>query len=786
MKPATSELLVGTPVKRPKAKQLVAGRGRYTDDVRPHGLIHAAFVRSQYAHAKILSVSVNAATALPGVVKVFVADDLLKVCRPWTTKFTQVPEHRSAPQPPLAHGTAFWQGQPIAIVLASSRAIAEDATALVEVEYDPLAAVATGDAALSNDAPLIHPSLGSNILFEKKLRAGDPEAVFRDAPLVIKRSMRFPRLTGGPLESRAIIADFDPTQTTLTLHASTQVPHQMRSVFAAQLGLDENRVRVMVPDVGGGFGIKLHTYDDEVAVAASSILLGRPVKFVSDRFEAFVSVNPARAHSADAALALTQDGKFLAFSTVDVMEAGAFSTYPRSSVLEGMQAVNQVGAPYQAVAFDAHLRIVFQNKPHTGSYRGVGQPIGCAVTELLVESAARRAKIDPAELRRRNYRSASQSGNITLSGVDLGGELSQVACLDQLLARMDYPQLRREQALARERGRYLGIGLASFIEATATGPMFYGSSKVPIAASDGCSLRLEPGGTVSCITSAQVQGQGLEVALAQIVADALTVPFEAITIVHGDTAVTPMGGGSYASRGLTIAGEAAMLAAVALKQNILNAAAELLEASASDLELHDAALSVAGTDRSMSLAEVAFAMHYCQHLMPSGAATDPMVTRHHASRRSFLVANGIQASMVEVDPDTGFVRLLRHWVVDDCGKIVNPMLADEQIRGAVIQGIGAALFEECAYDDQGQMLAATMADYLVPMAADMPDIEIGHVETAVTDTLLGTKGVGEAGIVGASASVANAINDALATFSAELFHLPMTPEKILRALGKIA
>jgi carbon-monoxide dehydrogenase large subunit len=786
VKAPASNKLVGTPLRRPKAKQLVTGRGRYTDDLRPNGLLHASFVRSQYAHAKILRIDSTQALSHPGVVRVFTAGDLLKICKPWTTQFTQVPEHRSAPQSPLANERALWQGQPVAIVIASSRAVAEDAAALVDIEWEPLPVVATGAAALAEGAPLIHSELGSNILFEKTLRGGNPEAMFREADIVIRHSMRFPRLTGVPLESRSLIADFDPTQGTLTLHASTQVPHQMRSVYAAQLGLDESRVRVIVPDVGGGFGIKLHTYDDEMAVAASSLLIGRPIKFVSDRFEAFVSDNHARAHAANAALALDKSGRFLAFSTDDVMEAGAFSSYPRSSVLEGMQAVNQVGAPYDALAFDAHLRIVFQNKPHTGSYRGVGQPVGCAVTELLVESAARALQIDPAELRRRNYRSAARSGNITLSGVDLGGELSQEACLEKLLDLMNYPQLRKEQGQARLQGRHLGIGFASFIEATATGPMFYGSSRVPIAASDGCSVRLEPGGTVSCITSAQFQGQGLEVAIAQIVGDALKLPFEAITIVHGDTAVTPMGGGSYASRGLTIAGEAAMLAAVALRQNILNAAGELLETSSADLELSEGRVTVAGTDRAVTLPEVAFAMHYCQHLMPSDASTDPMVTRHYASRRSFLVANGIQASLVEVDPDTGFVRLLKHWVVDDCGRIVNPMLADEQIRGAVVQGIGAALFEECAYDENGQMLAATMADYLVPMAADMPDIEIGHVETPVGDTLLGTKGVGEAGIVGASACVANAINDALAPFGAEIFQLPVTPERILRALGRVA
>ncbi|MSQ71366.1 MAG: xanthine dehydrogenase family protein molybdopterin-binding subunit [Betaproteobacteria bacterium] len=777
-----SESLIGASIRRPKARQLAAGRGRYTDDLRIPGLLHAAFLRSPHAHARIVSVELARARALPGIVAAYQAADLLAVCKPWTTVFKLIPGHQSAAQSPLAHERALWQGQPVVIVIAESRAIAEDGIALIEIEWESLPALSNGRDALAVDAPVLHPALGNNMLFEHRIRSGNPEAAFAAAAHVVRRKMRFPRHTGVPLEARTIVAEFDPTQRNLTVHASTQAPHQMRDILAKQLGLDESRVRVVVPDVGGGFGIKLHAYDDEIALCAAALLLGRPVKFASDRLEAFASDNHARAHEAQAAIAVAANGEFLAFTTDDIMEAGAFSSYPRSSALEGLQAVNTVGAPYAAPAFAAHIRVAFQNKPHTGSYRGVGQPIGCAVTEMLVDAAARAIDMDPAEIRRINYRSAARSGNITPGGVDMGGELSQAACLDKLLALMDYPKLRAEQAEARKRGRYLGIGFASFTEATATGPMFYGASGIAIAASDGCSVRLEPGGTITCVTSAQFQGQGLEVGLAQLVAQSLSVPFDSVTIIHGDTAVTPMGGGSYASRGLAIGGEAAMLAAGVLRERILAAGSALLEVAGADLELREGSVRVRGTDRALPLSEVGFAMHYSQHVLPADIPTDPMVTRHYASPRPYLVANGIQASLAEVDPDSGFVRLLRHWVADDCGRLINPMLADEQIRGAVVQGLGAALFEECLYDSEAQLLSATMADYLVPMAADMPDIDIGHVETPVPGTLLGAKGVGEAGVVGAAAAVANAVNDALAPLGAEVLELPITPERVLRAL----
>ncbi len=785
MTTSDSGSLIGASIPRPKARQLAAGRGRYTDDLRIPGLLHSAFLRSPHAHARIVSVDLAPARALPGVVAVYQASDLLAVCKPWTTVFNMIPGHRTAPQPPLAHERALWQGQPVALVVAESRAIAEDAVALIEVEWYPLTALARGREALAPGTAPLHPELGSNVLFEHTMSVGDPDAAFAGAAHVVRRQLRFPRHTGVPLETRTVVAEFDPTQQLLTVHASTQVPHQLRDVLARQLGLDESRVRVVVPDVGGGFGIKLHTYDDEMSVCAASVLLGRPVKFVCDRLEAFASDNHSRGHEADAAIAVDAQGNMLAFSTDDLMEAGAFSAYPRSSALEGLQAIVNVGAPYAAPGFRARLRVAFQNKPHVASYRGVGQPVACAVTEILVEAAARKIGMDPAEFRRRNHRSAARSGNKSPGGIDMGGELSFDACLDKLLAMMDYSALRAEQAEARKQGRYLGIGFATFIEQSAPGPMFYSASGVSIAASDGCSVRLEPTGSVTCITSTQFQGQGVEVALSQLIAQTLGVPVDAVRIIHGDTAVTPMGGGTWASRGLSVGGEAALMASGELRERILAAGAALLEVSVEDLELRDSRVRVRGTDKGMPLSEVGFTMHYSQHVLPAGAATDPMVTRHYTPKRPYFIANGIQASLAEVDPESGFVRLLRHWLVEDCGRVINPLLADEQLRGGVIQGIGAALFEECTYDTEGQLLAATMADYLVPMAADMPDIEIGHVETPVTDTLLGGKGVGEAGIVGAAASVANAVNDALAPFAAEVCELPMTPERILRALRKV-
>jgi aerobic carbon-monoxide dehydrogenase large subunit len=517
-------------------------------------------------------------------------------------------------------------------------------------------------------------------------------------------------------------------------------------------------VRVITPDIGGAFGVKLHVYDDDMAVCAAAMIAARPVKYVCDRLEAFVSDIHARAHTVTLAAAVEPSGRIRSLALDDVAEAGAYSAYPRSSILEGLQVLLMTGTPYQIEAYQGRLRVAWQNKPATGSYRGVGQPVACGAMETLMDACARQLSIDPTEVRRINFRREGA----TPTNVQAGG-LSHEACLDRLLELMDYRRLRERQVSERQKGRHLGIGFATFVEQNAPGPAFYGAAGVKISAQEGCTIRLEPSGTVTCITSNQDQGQGVETALAQLVAHTLGIAFEDVRIIGGDTATTAVGGGTFASRGLTIAGEAVLTAARMMAERV----AKVREA----MNLGDA-----------PLAEVAALMNYRQHVLPAGLEAGPALTTHVTMRVPFLLANGIQASLVEVDVETGFVKLLRHWVVEDCGQVINPLLADEQIRGGVVQGIGAALYEECLYDEASQLLNGSMADYLVPMAGEMPDIVIAHVETPVAGTALGAKGIGEAGTIGAAAAVGNAINDALSPFGVEVLQQPYTPQRILHAL----
>jgi carbon-monoxide dehydrogenase large subunit len=748
--------LIGAPVPRSHARRLAAGRGRYADDLRFPRLLHAAFLRSPHAHARIVRLDLSAARACRGVAAAFDGAGLARVCKPWQTRLATWPGHRSPPQPPLALDRALWHGQPVAIVVAESRALAEDAVDKIEVEWESLEALSDPEAALAAGAPLLHPELGSNLAFEHSVEYGPG---FEGAARIVQRRIRFARHTGVPLEPRTIVADFDPAQRQLTVHHATQVPHQMRAVFAECFELPEQDVRVLTPDVGGGFGVKLHVYDDEVAVCAASVLTGRAVKYVCDRLEAFGSDIHARAHAVAVSVALDSAGRIRGLALDDLVEAGAYSVYPRSSILEGLQVLAMSGAAYQVDAYRGRVRVAWQNKPATGSYRGVGQPVSCTAIEATLDACARELAMDPAEFRRLNFRREGA----TPTGVQAGG-LSHHACLDRLLALMQYSELREAQQRERKRGRYLGIGLATFTEQTAPGPAFYGAAGVKISAQEGCTLRLEPSGALTCITSNPDQGQGVETALAQLIAEELEVPLESVRVVGADTAMTAVGGGTFASRGLTIAGEAVLRAARQLGARV------------------DALRRATGIE---PIAEIAGLMNYRQHTLPPGVDADPAVTVHYTVKQPFFLANGIQASLAEVDVNTGMVRLAGHWIVEDCGRVINPLLADEQLRGGVVQGLGAALFEECLYDRNGQLLNGSMADYLVPMAGELPDIVIAHVETPLGGTALGAKGIGEAGTIGAAAAVGNAINDAISPFGAEVLELPYTPERILRALRRV-
>ena len=776
---------IGRSLPRPNARRLTEGRGQYVDDIKLPRLVHVAFLRSPYAHARIKSLNTGIAAKAPGVVRIVTGREMKDVCTPWVGVLSHLKGMKSAPQYPLALERACWQGEAVCAVVAQTRAQAEDALPLIGVEWEELTPVTDAAAAAAPGALVIHPELGDNIAFQRELAVGEPDAVFAAADLVLEETFHIGRHTGVTLEPRSILADYNRAEKQLTVYHSTQAPHMMQGIFAKHLGLPETNVRVICRDVGGAFGIKVHTYPDEVATVALAVMLGRPVKFVADRFESFVTDIHARDHVVKGRIALSKDGDIKAFEIDDLTGIGPYSVYPRTSAIEANQVVNLVGGPYKHKAYKARARVVFQNKTVMCQYRAVGHPIACAVTEGLVDLAARKLAIDPAELRRRNLISDDAYPYTAPPGLVFEG-LSHHRSLDKLLALMDYKKLRAEQAELRRRGIHRGIGLASFIEVTNPSAAFYGVGGARISAQDGCTIRLDPSGTITCAIGVTEQGQGTEAIVAQIAATAVGVSIDKVRVITGDTEITPYGGGTWASRGAGIGGEATLQAGKTLRQNILAVAGVMLQANPIDLDIRDGRVvdRETGAER-MPLEELGRICYFRPDTLPKDLQPELVATRHYVQKDfAFVFTNGIQASYLEVDTDTGFVKLVDHWCVEDCGTVINPQLVDEQIRGGVVQGIGAALFEQCVYDDQGQMRNANMADYLVPMAGEMPDIQVAHVETPTRSSELGAKGAGEAGTAGAPAAVMNAINDALSPFDARVAAQPFTPEIILKALGK--
>ena len=778
---------IGRSVPRPNLQRLVQGRGQYVSDVVLPRMVHVAYVRSPHAHARIVKIAPDAAKKSPGVVAVVTGPEVVKVMTPWVGVLTHLKGLKSAPQAPIAIERACWQGEAVCAVVANTRAEAEDACELVEVKYEELPPVTDPEVALDRETPVIHSSLGDNLCFERKLDAGAVDKAFAESDAVVETTFRFGRHTGVTNEPRSIVADWNEGEQRMTVYQGTQAPHMMQNLFAKHLGIAEHQVRVLTKDVGGSFGIKVHTYADEMATVALSKLLKRPVKFVADRIESFVTDIHARDHRIKAKIGVSKDGTINAFEIDDLTGIGPYSVYPRTSGIEANQIVNLVGGPYKCPNYRARTRVVFQNKNVMCQYRAVGHPIAVAVTEGLVELAAAKIGMDPLELRRRNL--FPDDAYPTQSAAGLKFELlSHHEALAHLDSMMNYAGLRAEQKNLREKGIYRGIGFASFIEVTNPSAAFYGVGGARITSMDGATVKLDAQGAIIVHTGVTEQGQGAEAVVAQCVASSFGVPIEKVRVVTGDTDNTPYGGGTWASRAAGIGGEAAWQAGKALRANVVAVAAAMLQAKPEDLDIRNGVVvdKDKGTER-LPLDELARVAYFRPDTLPPGFQAELMATRHYVPRAwPFAFTNGIQASYLEVDVDTGFVKLLKHWCVEDCGTIINPQLVDEQIRGGVVQGIGAALFEHCLYDERGQLLNGNMADYLVPMAAEMPDIECGHVVSPTADSELGAKGAGEAGTAGAPGSVMNAINDALRPLGAQpLTDMPFTPDKILGALGKV-
>ncbi|MEW6687946.1 MAG: xanthine dehydrogenase family protein molybdopterin-binding subunit [Pseudomonadota bacterium] len=780
----TDKGYIGTSAPRPNAQRLLQGRGAYVDDLRFPRLAHAVFFRSPHAHARIKKLNFSGALQSEGVIGIFDGRAVAEYCKPWVAVLGHLKGIKSPPQHAVAIERACWQGEAVAAVVAETRAQAEDALALIEAEWEELPAVVDMEASLRGDV-VIHEELKDNICFKREHDTGGVDEAFAQADVVVEESYGFGRHTGVCPEARSILADYNAAEHSLTVYHATQAPHMMQDIFARHLGIPEASVRVIAKDVGGSYGIKVHVYPDEMATAALSVMLRRPVKFVADRLESFATDIHAREHKVKIRLAVKGTGEILAFDLDDLTAIGPYSVYPRTSGIEGNQVVNLTGGPYKHQKYRARMHVVFTNKNVTCQYRAVGHPIAVALTEAIVDKAAAALKMDPAEFRRKNLIPDDAYPYTFPSGIKFE-KLSHHQTLTKLLDLMSYQKLREEQKALRNKNIYRGIGLAAMIEVTNPSPAFYGVGGARISAQDGATLRLEPSGMVTVLCGVTEQGQGTDAIFAQIAASAVGVTLDKVRVITGDTGVTPYGGGTWASRGAGIGGEAVLLAGRALLSNILDVASKVLKAEKETLGVADNhVIDKLTQERKMPLEELGRIAHFRPDTLPVDFQAELTVTRHYTPRQyGFTFTNGIQASHCEVDTDTGFVKLLKHWCVEDAGTVINPMLVDEQIRGGVVQGIGAALYEECLYGPDGQLLNGNMADYLVPMAGEMPDIVCGHVETPTRQSLLGAKGVGEAGTAGAPGAVMNAINDALAPLNARVTEMPFTPERILRALGK--
>ena len=763
-------------IPRSEARRLIAGRGRFTGNLTLPRLLHAAFLRSPVAHGRIVDLDVAAARAMPGVAAVLTADDLRPVCKPMVTRSATIPEHRPPPQPALAEGGVHYQGEPVALVAADNLDRARDAAEAILLEIEEAPPAHFDDPAAR--ARKAHPATDGNIMLQRNF--GSPA----EPPGAARRRFRFERQTGVPLEGRAVLADYDRADGSLTVFQSGQAPHQMQDIWADLLGLPLHRVRVVCPDVGGAFGLKLHAYADELAVVAASRLLGRPVKWAADRLESFLSDVHAREFTIDAGLVTGADGSLEAFEAEMAMGAGAYSIYPRGSAGDAALASSLIGGAYTAGRVSVAAQVLAQNKAPTGAYRGVGQPVAMAVTEVLIDDAAHRLGLDPLALRRRNY--PADGVPFTGAGGLKADALSLHACLDRLESLMDYSALRAAQAAAwtgkGQEGRIEGIGVATLVELTAPGAGIYGAQEIDVTAEDTATVALLPSGAARVQVGCTDQGQGTLTGVGQLVAERLGLLPEEVAVAAGDSA-GPVGGGAWASRGLAIGGTAAWRAADAVAARLLAIAATLLQEDAAHLSLAGGQVVDRHGTARLSVAEIAKIAHYRQHQLPPEVSTDLSATRSFVPKNvPFYAANGIQACHLAIDPETGAVDLLNHWVVEDCGRVVNPALVDGQIVGGVVQGLGAALMERCVYDGDGNLLTGSLMDYALPRADWVPPIRIDHVETPQPGTETGVKGAGEAGIIGAIAAVWCAVNDALRPLGKQATTQPFTSERMLKLL----
>jgi carbon-monoxide dehydrogenase large subunit len=760
---------VGARVKRVEDVRLLTGHGTYVDDIVLPGMLHARFIRSPFARAAIREIDASAALATAGVRFVFTAADLnADVKEQWHTSIG--PTSPETPRPPLAVGEARFAGDPVALVVADTAALAEDAVELVAVDYEPLPAVVDYTVAEAADV-LVHASHGSNAVGEI---AGLPESALDDviasAAHVVRETIHQQAYAAAPLEGRGLIVDFSHATGDLTIYAATQAPHEVRLFCSRLLGIPEHHIRVVMRDTGGGFGQKVLVQRDEMCIMLAAPKVGAPLKWVEDRSENLIAAGKSRHEHGSATMAFDRDGAIQAAYIDFVQDCGAYPT-PWPMMTAAAVGVLFPG-PYRVPRAGFTTKAIYTNTVGRTAYRGPWQFESLA-REVLFDIAARQIGIDPAELRRRNLLRRDDLPYQNPNGMTYDS-ISPLETFEQALAMLDYDAFRAEQAAARASGRYLGVGMSNYVEPSTPG---FGSY-----ATEAATIRVEPSGTVNVYIAGGSTGNSLETTVVQLAADALGVRIADVHTIQGDTAVTGFGAGTAGSRSGSMTAGAVRETATLLRDRIRAIAAERLEAAVDDIELDESTARVRGTPAiSISLAEIAAIAYFEPHALPPGIPAGLEASARYTATSASIWVNATHVCTCEVDVETGGVRLLRYIVSEDCGPMINPDVVEGQIAGGVVQGIGGALYEHLAYDEAGNPLATTFLDYLVPSAAEVPAIEYGHIETPSPGPG-GYKGVGEGGAIGAPPCVVNAVADALAPFGVSVTRLPLSPSRIIALL----
>jgi len=777
--------MVGAQVRRVEDPRMLLGKSRYVDDIHLPGTLALAFVRSPYAHARMTRIDVNAAKAHPGVQAVLTGTDVSEAIKPLRVEYDPVraPTHKSCDWPVLAQGKVRFVGEAVAAVVATDRYVAEDAAALVEVEYEPLDVVWDMEKALELASPLVHEEWGDNVMQSLEAEIGEVAKAFQEADCVVAERFTTGRHLALPMETRGCLAQFEAAADSLTLWSSTQVPHVLRSYLALVLDFPEHHIRVVAPDVGGGFGLKAHLFPEEVITAFLARRLQRPVKWIEDRRENLTASLHAKHQVVQAELALTKDGTILGLKGRFLSDVGAYSEYPWSSALEAGHAASSMPGPYKIPAFRFEAVSVATNKTTLGVYRGVGMPTGVLVMERLLDLGAQKLSLDPAELRLRNMIRREDHPYTTIIGAEIESGSHQES-LQMALGMLGYQDFRAQQQQWREQGRYIGVGLGCYVEGTAPSSQAFQAMGLALGGYESATVRMDATGKVTVLVGTHSHGQSHETTLAQVAADELGVPLADVKVIEGDTTAVPYGWGTWGSRSAVTGGGAIILASRKLREKLLRVASRLSEVPADDLELAEGVVrrKTDGTTL-VPLKEIAYRIVSAPAGLPAGEEPGLDATAHYEPPPS-THANATHLATVEVDIETGQVKILRYIVVEDCGTIINPLGVNGQIQGGVAQGIGTALYEQVVYDENGQFLTGTLMDYLAPTAVDVPQVEIGHIESPSPYTPGGIKGMGEGGAIAPPAAIANAVADALAPFSVRVNEVPLTPERVLKLIDR--